>query len=328
MILDAGGSTDPRERARLIRFPKVDSGDSIIRLEGDKDVVDKLMSSIQSFVELRQSQMADTVVIPPERHGLLIGRRGETRKGLESEFNVSILIPSTTVTGPERSAIRVSGLPANVEKAKARILATVKEQEGETIMVPRRLHHAIADTNNGNFFRNMNRNLHVSVDHAGQQRPPRPDIQPPLPSNAVKASMPLITDATIDTSALDPHEHHTWTVVNHVTATGDDDPTIPWVLKGSDAEKLAEARRQLESAMAAAEQSRTGFLVLPDPSMCRYVIGPAGSTVNKIRKDTGCKIDVPKQGDGTEAIEIKGTSEAIEQARQLILEAITRSGRQ
>ncbi|KAI9716990.1 MAG: hypothetical protein M1828_007455 [Chrysothrix sp. TS-e1954] len=327
MIAEAGGPTGDRERARIAHIPRLNSGDSVIRLEGSEDVIERLQASIQAFVDQRDSQITEVVVIPPERHGALIGRGGETRKGLEKEFRISLSVPSTSVTGPERSNIRITGLPEDVEKAKARILATVKDQEGETIDVAICHYYAIADSSGGNFFQNLKRHHNVTVDHAGQQKPTRTKVQAPANSGTASAALPLITDADVDTSTLDADEHHTWHIVNASTVTDNLDSTIPFVLKAPDSDKLAEAKRQLEEAIAAAQVSRTGFLGLPDPRMHRHVIGAGGSTINSIRKETGCKIDVPKSKTAGGPIEITGDEQALEQARQLILEAVARGGR-
>lgn len=58
----------------------------------------------------------------------------------------------------------------------------------------------------------------------------------------------------------------------------------------------------------------------------RLVVGSGGSTINELRKKTGTKIQVPRDQAKDEAIEITGTHDGCEQARQLILEIISKSG--
>lgn len=60
----------------------------------------------------------------------------------------------------------------------------------------------------------------------------------------------------------------------------------------------------------------------------RYVIGQGGQKVNSIRKQSGCKINVPKAGSGEQAIELAGSAEGVEKAKELILEAVKEGGSQ
>lgn len=56
------------------------------------------------------------------------------------------------------------------------------------------------------------------------------------------------------------------------------------------------------------------------------MVGSGGSTINSLRKKTGTKIQVPRDQAKDEAIEIVGTKEGCEQARQLILDIISKGG--
>jgi len=306
----------------MVQFPKADSSESSIRVEGPQDLVEKLCASIQAFVSQRESQVTENVEVAPARHGKLIGRGGETRKALESEFNITLAVPSTSTTGAARSLIKLTGMPQDVASAKERILSMTQEQPGETIIIPIRLHHAVADSNNGNLFRNLSRNLKVTVDHAGHQRPTRPETSSrPAASNS--SNLPLITDDGARGSNVDVETQHSFDIVDATAGAGaDNEATIPWVLKGIEAANIAKAKQMIEAAMAAAEQSVTGYLVLPDPKAYRFVIGPGGSTVNNIRKETGCDITVPQAGSREEAIKLRGSREAVERAKDLVIEAV------
>jgi rRNA processing protein Krr1/Pno1 len=241
----------------------------------------------------------------------LIGRGGDTKKDLESKFTVSIDIPRQ---GSGQSGVKIAGLPANVEKAKAHILGLVKEQEGVTVQVPRKVHHTIAE--NGQFFRRMRNDHQVTVDHAGQKVPPKPTA----PANArANGALPLITDDADATDSL-----FSWTVVNTADSAGDGE--IPWILRGP-TENVAKAKATLLAAIdQAAKNSHAGYLVLPDPQTYRYVIGQGGSKVNSIRKATGCKITVPRDQAKDEAIEILGSAEGVEKAKELVLNAVKEGG--
>ena len=299
----------------MIRFPKTEADGNSIRVEGQKPIVDKICASIQAVVDEQESQTNDVAEVKPDKHRLLIGRGGETRRQLEQQFSVTINVPRQTETGPQRSQVRISGQPANVEKAKAHILDITKDMEGEAVSVPRRFHHSIAD--NGQFFRRLRNDHKVTVDHAGQRPPPKPST--PAPSRANGSSMPLITDdpaATANSHSWEAHDLH----------ASSEEGDIPWVLAGPSPEAIASARAKLERALEeAGKQDTMGFLILPDPRAYRHVIGPGGSEINRLRKTTGTKIQVPRDQSKGEAIEISGTKTGVEEARDLILEIVQNS---
>ncbi|KAK0629124.1 hypothetical protein B0T17DRAFT_505715 [Bombardia bombarda] len=306
MVAKAGGPTG-RELARTIQFPKQDADGNTIKVEGRTDVVDKIIAQIEALVSERQSQVTEVLDVPTEKHRTLIGRGGDVKRGLESEFKVAIDIPRQ---GSGQTSVKIVGKPADVEKAKAHIETLVKEQQGETVQVPRAVHHTIA--NNGLFFRKMKSDHHVTVDHAGESIPSKPAA--PASTRANGGALPLITDEPEATADV-----HSWNVVEQ---TSTEEGEIPWVLRGSP-DNIQKVKKALEQALEQAKkQTATGYLILPDPRTHRFVIGQGGSKVNSIRKQSGCKITVPRdQGQG-EAIEVIGTKEGVEKARELILAAV------
>ena len=263
---------------------------------------------MQQIVAERDSQTTETIDVSTDKHRSLIGRGGETKKDLESKFKVLIDIPRQ---GSGHTAVKIAGQPTDVEKAKTHILDLVKDQEGESIQVPRKFHHIIAD--NGQFFRKLRNDHKVRVDHGGHRLPPKPVA--PSNARANGGALPLITDAADEISNV-----HSWNVVN--TDDSDVEGEIPWILQGSP-ENVAKARAALLAAIEqAAKHTTTGYLVLPDPQTYRYVIGQGGKQVNSIRNNTGCKITVPRDQAKDEAIEISGTEDGVEHAKELILKAV------
>lgn len=306
-MVNAGGSDDRRELARTIQFPKQDADGNTIKVEGRSDIVDKIIAHIQEFVSQRENQVTEVVEVPTEKHRSLIGRGGDVKRGLESQFKVSIDIPRQ---GSGQTGVKIVGQTADVEKAKEHILSLIKEQQGETVQVPRRLHHSIS--NNGQFFRKLRGDHKVTVDHAGEPIPEKVTVSHTV--RATNGALPLITDE--DDSSADVHS---WKVVD---LSSSEEGEIPWVLRGSP-ENVEKAKKLIEAALAqAAKQDATGYLVLPDPRTYRHVIGQGGSKVNAIRKQSGCKITVPRNQAEDEAIEIVGTKVGVEKAKDLILAAV------
>jgi rRNA processing protein Krr1/Pno1 len=307
IIVNAGGSNDRRDLARTVQFPKADSERNLIKVEGTQAVVEKILAAFQQIVDERESQVTETLDVPTTQHRSLIGRGGEIKKDLETKFKVSLDIPRQ---GNGQTGVKIVGQPADVELAKAHIVELVKAQEGETLQVPRKLHHTVAD--NGLFFRKLRNDLQVTVDHSGHKIPPKPAA-----SNARtnEGALPLITD-----NADDAADAYSWNVVD-ISDSGLDGE-IPWILRGS-SENVAKAKSNLNAAIEQAlKNNATGYLVLPDPSTYRYVIGQGGSKVTSIRKATGCKITVPRDQAKDEAIEIIGSVEGVEKAKELVLQAV------
>ncbi|KAK0641207.1 hypothetical protein B0T16DRAFT_211120 [Cercophora newfieldiana] len=306
IVVKAGGSDDRRELARAIQFPKQDTDGNTIKVEGRSDVVDKIISQIQDFVSQRESQVTEVIEVPQEKHRSLIGRGGETKRSLEAQFKVSIDIPRQ---GSGQTNVKLVGQEADVAKAKAHIESLIKEQEGETVQVPRALHHAVA--NNGQFFRRLKSDHQVTVDHAGAAIPAKPAA---ANARANSGALPLITDDAEATADV-----HSWNIVE---STSTEEGEIPWVLRGSP-ESIEKAKKAIDAALEQAKkQNATGYLILPDPKTYRYVIGQGGSKVNSIRKQSGCKITVPRDQAQGEAIEVVGTKEGVEKAKDLILAAV------
>lgn len=314
IVVEAGGSNDRRDLARTVRFPRPDSVENAVRVEGHHDIVEKIVASIEKFVTSKENQTTQAVDIAPENHRLLIGRGGETRRALESQFNVSIEIPKLSQQG----AVNITGLPQDVETAKTHVFELIKEQEGETVLVPRRIHHMISDS--GQFFRRLRNDYKVTVDHAGHQPPPK---HPSRSQSRVNggAVLPLITD-----DQKLPN-NHSWEVVENDPGKAEEGE-IPWVVHGS-AENVAKACKTLQKAIEQAQSQQqmfTGYLTLPNPHTYRFVIGHGGSQINSIRRQTGCRITVPRNQAVGEAIEIVGSQDGVEHAKNIILDVIQDNG--
>lgn len=308
MVIKAGGSDDRRELARTVQFPKAESDGNTIKLEGQKEIVERIMAAMEEIIATRDNQITETIDVPAEKHRSLIGRGGDIKKDLESRFSVTLDIPRQG----QGTMIKVTGLAANVEQAKARIIELTHEPAGSTatVQIPRRLHHAIAD--NGQFFRRLRNDHGVTIDHAGEKPPAKPAATNQARSNGTTA-LPLITDDP--TTAA---ENFSWSTANaQVDVPGD----ISWVLRGAP-EKMARAQEVLEAALQSASAATTyGYLTLADARKYRFVIGQGGKTVNAIRKETGCKITVPRDGNG-ESIIVEGSADGCERAREMILAAV------
>lgn len=295
----------------MVRFPNQDSEGHEITVQGNADVVDKIVKSIQKIVAEKANQISITIEVAPEKHRRLIGREGSIRKEIEATFGVTIDIPRHRPGQASSSDIKITGAEENVEKAKNDILERTKDDEGETIMVPRHLYHAITD--GGDFVRQLYKQYKVKVNHNNEPRPPKPEERKPK----VNGDLPLITDTE------DISREYSWEIEETLRV---EDGDFPWVLVGTP-EDISKAKVDIEKAIATAEkQSCIGYLILPDPSKYRYVVGPGGAQVNKIRRDTGCRITIPRNQSNSEAITMHGSKEGLEKAKEIILGLVNQNG--
>ncbi len=319
IIVEAGGPDD--RQSRMVRFPSPDSSDSTVKVEGEKAVVDRIVASIESIARELDSHVTESIEVAPAKHSKLIGRGGETRRDIESRCRVNIEIPKKDTPGPAGSKISITGSPDDVLKAKRHISGLVAEHEAETIPVPLRLHYTVAD--NGQFIRRLRNDFRVNVDHGGRQLPARTATSRPR-DRVFGGSLPLITD---DANKLQNADNHLWELVEHTEppvgpGNYDGDDAIPWILRGAP-ENVARAKKSLETALEdARKQVATGYLVLPDPRAYRVVVGPGGMQINSIRNKTGTKIQVPRDQAKGEAIEIAGSKEGVQEAKDIILRLV------
>lgn len=302
--------------SRLIQIPVAGSNDSTIKVHGKKKVVAKIISIIQGIVADRESQVEIKVPVPTDRHGAIIGPGGAIKKDIETGFNVSIFVPkqgSKTSDGELDTNIRVVGKADAVEKAKAKIEKLTADDFKVSVDVPKQFHALISD--HGLFIRKLRTDFNVRVDHGRASFPKATSIK--VPAEAIGES--LITDE-------DAENISKWTVIPDESLSQDNSETIPWRLKGSDAD-TAKAKALIEKSLAnVQEYNSLGFLWLADPTRYRQVIGPQGSRINSIRAKSGCTIFVPKSGAKREEniITLRGSEAQLEKAKTLILESIAR----
>ncbi|EXJ64102.1 hypothetical protein A1O7_00438 [Cladophialophora yegresii CBS 114405] len=315
IVSNAGGTGTSAEH---VRFPRQGEESDDLTIKGTADVVEKILAAIQSFVDEREKQITETVDVPVSQHRELIGPNGSTRKKLEEQFGVTLNVPRQ---GSGQTGVKIAGRAENVAKAKEHIQGLTSKPTGETIMIPRALHHTIS--RNGALFRELARDG-IRVDHNGQKPPPKPATNRGPRARTTNGDMPLITDQPGD------EQSYSWEIVSNQDELKNDAGKIPWViLAGKDAsdDAVAKTKEKIQSMLEkASEPQHTGYLILPDPRLHRHIIGQGGSTINSIRRQSGCDIQVPNRNSGKgeegEAITIVGEREGVESARDLILDAI------
>lgn len=318
MVKTAGGSEDDQNDTFCkVRVPAQGSNESTIHVEGNKAVVEKVVTAIENFVRRRNAQQTKIIEVAPEKHNLLIGRGGATRKRLEAEFDVKIDIPKRPQEGPARPEIKITGQPEDIEKARVKIMEMV-DQESKMVTVARSIHHALSDRYN--IFVRLRQDYRVTVSHEGVAPPPKP-TKGKYSANGGQRKFPLIAGAQHDAA------HYTWEVSDPSSAK-QEEGTIPWVLRGSAAD-VSKALPVLEKAIQEAltrQRSCTGYLVLPDTASYRFIVGIGGAQIRAIREETGCEITIPRDQAGGAPIEIVGSREQVEDAKDIILHIVQTNG--
>lgn len=315
IVSKAGGTGTSAEH---VRFPRQGEESDELTVRGPADVVEKIVASIQNFVDERENQVAETVEVPVSQHRELIGPNGSIRKKLEEDFGVTLNVPRQ---GNGDTGVKIAGRPENVAKAKEHIQGLTNKPRGETIMVPRALHHTIS--RNGALFRELFRDG-IRIDHNGHKPPTKSNTTRGPRARTTNGDMPLITDQPGD------GQMHSWDIVSNQDELNGDAGEIPWVIiggKDASQDTVNKTKERIQSMLEkAAEPQHTGYLILSDPKLHRHIIGQGGSTINAIRRQSGCDIQVPNRNSGKgeegEAITIVGKEDGVLSARDLILEAI------
>ena len=257
------------------------------------------------FVDEKENQVIEVVDVPVSSHRNLVGPNGANRMKLEKDFGVQINVPRQ---GSGQTGVKITGRAENVAKAKDHISGSAAGQKGDTIQVPRATHHAL--DRDGAFKRELNR-MGIMIDHEGHKEPKKPSPEPK--SNG---QMPLITDQPTD------EIQHTWEILPF---TVDEEGEIPWTIysQKKDEQSLATAKRKIEEALAKASQGQVmGYMTLEDTGLHGRIVGRGGQTINGIRKESGCEVQVPKGKAGGEPITVVGPPEGVDQAYELIMKAI------
>ncbi|KAF3932353.1 Vigilin [Dactylellina cionopaga] len=313
IVVKCGGPADKSAQARMVRFPHHDVTDNNIKVEGNLDVVDKIIKELEAIIDAEKDKKTIVVDIPTDKHRKLIGREGSVRKEIERTFNVTVDIPRQRQEGETPTGVKIIGAADDVEKAKEHVLKLTKDADATDVSVPKYLHHSIAD--GGALARTFRNRHNVDIGFTGEL-PPKPKGQHGR-KRATDGALPLITDEPGESSVS-----HSWEVEESLE---DDGSEVTWNLRGA-TEDIAKAAAELNKLIKdESGKSTTGYLFLPDPSKYRFVVGPGGSQVNAIRKETGCKITIPKE-QSDEAIVIKGSKEGVEQAKDIIVGLVQGGG--
>jgi predicted PilT family ATPase len=299
ILSKALGNSDGISR-KLLQIPEAGSDSNKISSTGPKKVVEKIIDQVKELVAEKESSVTESIEVPKEKHRLLIGPGGSTRRGLEEAFNVIVNVPRSN---EKSSVVTINGQPENVEKAKAKVNELTADSWKTVVDVPAYVHAAVFQR--GLFTRKLRieHNVEVTFGDSNRRAQNLSNKAPAIPKDARGSEEENFKFITVDDEV-----------------SKDENDTIPWRLAGDDNE-VAEAEKLIQEAIKRhCDDDTLGFLWVKDPvNTFPKIIGSQGARLNNIRKKSGAQITVPKPTDKVnDIIFVKGQRTAVEKAEKLL----------
>ena len=335
IITKAGGD---EIRNRAVDIPNADSQSDKITVQGPKKFVKKVIEQIQQIVKEGENSITKELNIEKERQGALVGPGGYVRRQLESEFNVVIQIPNKDQEGP----VTITGLPENVEKAEKKIMTEILRDDFDIeLKVPASLHAFISER--GALFQKLRLDYFVNVRHGSSSRRAQR-----LNKGRLNIPLSVVRPATED----EKKQKYKVTILEvGEPAKEGEEGDIPWRLKyepidvedllneSGEGDKKSEPKKVDEQKKKEAldkvsklindkiaripEITYAGYIWVPDVKILNRVIGPGGSNINKMRKETDAYIYIPRRSeDVNDVIYIRGSKEDVEKSVKMITETL------
>lgn len=297
IISNAGGDSLSRQRyARLLNIPPEGSESDEVVCLGDKTIVEKIVKQIEKLVADKEAAISEDYDLAKEKHKLIVGPGGSIRHALQDEFAVQIYIPRPNDAS---TTIKLSGLPENLEKVKAKLDDMTKDNWNESLDIPAAYHSLVSD--HGAIFKTL-RGDGVEVAHGNFTR---------KASNLSNKANPAAPE---DAAAEDGKTKFT---VGELSLPESED-VIPWRLIG-EAAATAKAAALISSRLERAQAATNAAWFHSTNSSNHFprIIGPQGSKINEIRKATGAFITVPRSNDKNGAyIYLVGTEGSLQKAAE------------
>lgn len=303
-IIESAGDFENKDYRKLLQIPDAGSDSNKIISTGPKKLVDNIIAQVKQIVADKENSVTEAIVIPKEKHRLVIGTAGSVRRSLEEDFGVTVKIPRVD---DKSETITIVGLPEKLEQVKAKIIELTADDWKAVIDVPAYLHGAVAER--GGFTRRVRIEHDVEIEHGNAtNRAHKLSSKLPAPSPEARG-----TD----------DEQFKFTVVED-SETPDSSDTIPWRLKGGD-QDVALVEQQIKDAIKRTSKDNcTAFFWVKDSaSTFRKIVGPQGSRLTSIKNKAGAQIYVPRNTDkNNDVIVLRGTKDTLAKAEKLLLAEI------
>lgn len=299
IIAKAGGEDLSRQQyARLLTIPNEGSDSDEVVCQGDKSIVDSIVSQIKAIVAEKDASVTEEYDLAKEKHKLIVGPGGSIRHALQDEFNVQIRIPRPTDAS---TIVTLFGLPENISKLKQKLDDTTKDNWNEEIAIPEAYHSLVSDR--GAFFKTLRSDYNVEVAHGNLTRKASnlSNSAIPLPPADAEGDESAPTKFTIGPIPGDAREGEIpWRLIGDASATSQAATVI--------AEQLARAKAVTSAAWFYSKNPQAHF---------PRIVGPQGRNINQIRKKTGAFITVPRVTEkNNNYIYLVGTEESLQKAQE------------
>lgn len=283
---------------KLLEIPEAKSDSKIVSSTGPKAVVDSIIAQVKAIVADKESCVTEKIDVPKDKHRLLIGPGGSTRRSLEEEFHITLDVPKV---GTKTEEVSIVGQPANVEKAKVKVISLTAEAWKTVVSVPAYVHAAVHQR--GLFTRKLRTEYNVEVNFDDSKK-----------AQKLSNELPKVPEDVRGT------EEETFKFTTIADSGNRDNGDIIWRLIGDD-EAVALAEKLIQAAVKQhSEDDTIGFLWVKDSSkIFPKIVGSQGARLNSTRRKTGAQIIVPKASDlVSDIIYVKGQKAAVEKAEKIL----------
>ncbi|CAD5212084.1 unnamed protein product [Bursaphelenchus okinawaensis] len=319
----------------VISFPKQETGETKVNIKGPKGVVDKAKKRIEEIVADLEAQITVSLDISEEHHRSLVPHAS----GLRQKHNVRLNFPpkGTSNEGAEpvngilpANLVTISGLPSNVEAAKAELTELIPVTESLT--VPIDYHSSLIGKKGESIKAFMNtHNVRVNVPNAEKNSDQVTVTGPPKNVESAVADLKSKVEE-LDKQAEDrrarsykttvdiPAEYHQRLIGQggqairefskkydvHVAFPRDNTETI--TISGYEA-KANEAKDEILRLIEVYKNMITHTVQL-DPRFHPRLIGPKGKNLKKVQEDYDVEINFASRSDPDPSlVTVSGKSE-------------------
>ena len=315
-----------------VEVPSQDAPSDTITLRGEQ----AQMGAAITLVFSNASSHLDAQLEAPEwMHRLLIGQKGATIKEISDKFG-----DGKVNINFEGDKIDMEGPPTELESVKVELQRRIAEIKATTahteLKVPSQYHSHLI----GKAGSNLNK---LKEEHGVQVKVPQEKDNsniitiegPPAGVKAAKAQLESlaakIADEATDYIILNRRFHRQLigTGGENVRKLRDEFPNVQISIPGGDEKSdkiiLRGPSKELAAAVnkvtkIARELEEKGYRI-EVPILKQYhrnIIGKAGAQINKIRDETNCQIELPKENSDSEIIAIIGRKADVERASKMI----------
>lgn len=288
---------------RLLSIPREDSGSKIVKSQGPKPIVNKIIEQINEFIAIKEASKSEDIEIPKDKHRFVIGPGGSVRRSLEHEFSVTMTIPKQD---QDSNIIKLYGLPENVESLKQKLIELTKDDWNDSIDIPVVYHNLVSER--GTIFGLLKTQYQVTVTHGKLSR---------KAAKLNKSSIPLPPDDLLPADG----ESRKFIVTN--LSRPNPNEVIPWYLKGKKT-KTTQVRELLVNRLQLAQKADfNAWLFCAKSSDFSKLIGFQGSVIKDLRTQSQAFITVPgPHEENPNFAYLVGTKDSLDVAESLIKKLI------